>query len=98
MFVDTDAVNEAGRMAHALARELIDALKAADGDVDALLASGWSGRAATSYEAAWRQVLDGGIDLIRALVDSAELLGVAAADYAAQDDTSAARLSVLNLD
>ncbi|MGW0177320.1 WXG100 family type VII secretion target [Rhodococcus sp. NPDC003322] len=97
MSVNTDAVNEAGRMAHALACELIDALKAADADVDALLASGWSGHAATSYETAWRRVLDSGIDLIGALVDSAQLLGVAATDYATQDDASANRLSVLNL-
>ena len=84
-------------MAHALASELIDALKAADGEVDSLLATGWSGRAATSYEAAWRLVLDGGIDLIRTLMDSAESLRAAAADYGAQDSTTANRISTLNL-
>lgn len=98
MSVDTDTVTVAGRMAHALASELIDALKAADEDVAALLSSGWTGGAATSYEAAWQRVLDGGIGLIGGLLDSAELLGVAATNYAAQEDTNTISVALLNLD
>ncbi|WUD70184.1 WXG100 family type VII secretion target [Nocardia sp. NBC_00508] len=54
---------------------------------------GWSGGAATDFSAGWSEVRDGGGQIITALREMAEKLGVSAQTYESRDWTNASALN-----
>ncbi|MFI9402716.1 WXG100 family type VII secretion target [Nocardia sp. NPDC052316] len=91
-----DHVSDAGRYVQTTAQNLINGLRSASADVNAL-ESTWRGTAATAYSTAWDEVHRGALDVFEALADMADLLGVVVDRSAAADTGNAATISSLNL-
>ncbi|MFE9577858.1 WXG100 family type VII secretion target [Nocardia sp. NPDC006044] len=91
-----EQVSETGRYVQAAAQSLIDGLRSASADVNALESS-WHGTAATAYAAAWDEVHRGALGVFEALADMADLLGVVVDRTAATDAANAAAVSSLDL-
>ncbi|MFI6995932.1 WXG100 family type VII secretion target [Nocardia sp. NPDC050175] len=75
-------VSDAGQYVQQTAQSLIDAVRSADTEVAGLMSS-WSGTAAEAYHAGWAETRMGALQVLGALHDVGELLGV----YVAQIDT-----------
>ncbi|MGV9611370.1 WXG100 family type VII secretion target [Nocardia xishanensis] len=91
-----DHVTDAGRFVQEAARNLINGVRAADVEVDALMST-WRGAAATAYGAGWDELRAGALEVLESLADMAELLGVVAARVTAADLESSNALGSLNL-
>ena len=63
--------------------------------VDALLDGGWAGRAAAAYREGWEEWRVGCAQVLAALSDMADLVGVCHADQVEQDELTAAVLRAL---
>lgn len=64
-----------------------------DGEVSALLGSGWSGEAASAYDDVWREWHDGAQRVVEGLMRMSALLQDAAQRYDATDASGAANIS-----
>lgn len=92
-----DDVTALGKYAYDLAETLRSALANAGREVEALVGTGWSSTAATSFADGWTECQDGGNKILDALTTMASSLGVTAKSYAAQDNQFAAQVSSLDL-
>jgi WXG100 family type VII secretion target len=92
-----DDVRSVGRKAYELAQALRSALNDAGREVDSLTSSGWTGSAAAAFATGWGECHDGGNQIIDALIEMAERLGVSAANYQTQDTRAASATSSLDL-
>ncbi|MGQ4617835.1 WXG100 family type VII secretion target [Nocardia sp. R7R-8] len=88
-----EKVREVGQYTYELAESLQSALRSVAQDVAALLDGGWSGGAATDFSAGWPEVRGGGVQIITALREMAEKLGVSAQTYESRDCTNASALN-----
>ncbi|WP_227996086.1 ESX-1 secretion-associated protein [Nocardia australiensis] len=88
-----EKVREVGKYVYELAETLRTALDSAAKDVDSLTNGSWTGASATDFVEGWTDVHDGGSQIMSALTDMAEKLGVTADTYEARDEGNA---SVLN--
>jgi WXG100 family type VII secretion target len=61
--------------------------------VEALLASGWRGKARDSYAEGWADWLEGAGAVLAGLEEMGTLLGVTRATYVQNDDTTAAQMA-----
>ena len=68
-----------------------------DGEVSGLLGPGWSGEAASAYDAVWREWHEGAQQVVDGLAKMSGLLGDAAQRYDATDAAGAARVSEIGL-
>lgn len=68
-----------------------------DGEVSGLLGPGWSGEAASAYDAVWREWHDGAQQVVDGLARMSALLDDAAQRYDATDAAGAARVSEAGL-
>jgi WXG100 family type VII secretion target len=75
VFAVPNDIRAVGQNANRVAQDTRMALKSLSGDVDQLLAGGWAGGAASSFEAGWRECHDGVAHVIAALAVMAEKLG-----------------------
>ncbi|MFD6463468.1 WXG100 family type VII secretion target, partial [Streptomyces roseolus] len=73
-----DHVQDAGRYIQEVAAALVAGVRAADVEVSGLMSS-WKGAAASAYQAGWEETRNGAVEVLEALGDMAELLGVVAA-------------------
>jgi len=64
-----------------------------DGEVSGLLGPGWSGEAASAYDAVWREWHDGAQQVVEGLTTMSGLLQEAAQNYDAADAASASRVA-----
>lgn len=96
LFVAPNEVSDVGRYAYRIAQELLSGLNAVDGELDSL-ATTWTGNAGSAYAAGWKELHGGARQVLEALTDMAELLGVTAANYEVQDQHTEAAVSSLRL-
>lgn len=68
-----------------------------DGEVSGLLGPGWSGEAASAYDAVWREWHDGAQQVVDGLAKMSGLIGDAAQRYDATDAAGAARVAEIGL-
>ncbi|MGY4102494.1 ESX-1 secretion-associated protein [Nocardia sp. R16R-3T] len=82
--------------------ELAEALRTARGSVAENVASltdgSWTGDAAAEFSEGWTDVRDGGSQIMTALTEMAEKLGITADTYQARDESNAAVLNTSSLD
>ena len=80
-----DEVAEIGRYLRGVADTLQSALDSAAGEVAGLATGGrsgtWNGDAAADFSEGWTDVREGGAQIISALMNLAEQLGITAASY-----------------
>lgn len=88
-----EKVREVGQYTYELAEALQSALRSAAQDVASLLDGSWSGGAATDFSDGWSEVRDGGGQIITALQEMAEKLGVSAQTYESRDWSNASALN-----
>ncbi|MBF6126595.1 WXG100 family type VII secretion target [Nocardia brasiliensis] len=91
-----DEVQDAGRYIQQTATNLISGLRSASADVEGLMTS-WRGNAARIYNEAWDETRTAALEVFDALADMAELLGVVIDRNQANDASSAATMSSLDL-
>lgn len=89
-------VTDAGRYIQLTAQELVNGLRAIDGDVNRLLEN-WSGNSATAYRVGWDETSMGAQTVLEALATLAELLGVVADTHVELDAQRASATSSLDL-
>ncbi|MGW4772849.1 ESX-1 secretion-associated protein [Nocardia sp. NPDC004278] len=88
-----EKVREVGKYVYELAETLRTALDSAAKDVDAVANGSWTGNLASKFAEGWTEVHDGGGQIISALSELAEKLGVTAETYEAQDASNASALT-----
>ncbi|MFD0362802.1 ESX-1 secretion-associated protein [Nocardia sp. GCM10030253] len=93
-----DKVRDVGKYVYELAEALRTALDSAAKDVDALANGTWTGDLAVKFADGWTDVRDGGGQIITALSEMAEKLGVTADTYQARDESNASGLNTSSLD
>ncbi|MFQ6329664.1 WXG100 family type VII secretion target [Nocardia sp. CWNU-33] len=81
-------VTDAGRYVQQTATALINGIRSADAEVSGLMTS-WQGAAATAYLAGWEETRRGAVQILEALHDMGELLGVAVAQVVDLDQARA---------
>ncbi|MEV6063713.1 WXG100 family type VII secretion target [Nocardia asteroides] len=91
-------VQAVGRYVFGIAEALRTALASASTEVEALLASEWTGDLATLFGTGWTETHDGGTTIITALTGMAEKLGITAENYQQQDTDNAYSLNLSGLD
>ncbi|MFD7846102.1 WXG100 family type VII secretion target [Nocardia sp. NPDC059764] len=90
-------VTDAGQFMQMTAEELISGMRSLDNEVADLLKT-WRGRSATDYSNGWTEVHKGAAEVLQALKDMAELLGVTGIVFADMDQGNASGFgSLLNL-
>ncbi len=94
--VTTEELDGAQRELTDLAGEIQSGLRELAGEVEALLAGGWSGSAASAFEVGWRDWQEGGRLVLDGLGRAAALLAVSAREYDAADGSAASGLDRLN--
>lgn len=78
------------------AQDSMDAARSrAASRVEMLLDGGWSGRAASAFENAWRDWLEGSALVARGLAETSEALAAIDVDFATTDRAIADRAAVL---
>jgi WXG100 family type VII secretion target len=92
-----DDVRNVGNYVYELAETLRSALDSAGREVDALDRT-WFGSAASGFSTGWRETSSSGQQIISALTEMAEKLGVTAATYQRQDEAQASALGTFSLD
>lgn len=85
-------VSDAGQYVQQTARSMIDGIRRADTEVAGLMSS-WSGSAAEAYRAGWEETRAGALQVLEALHDVGELLGVYVAEIDKADTTRAEGLA-----
>lgn len=85
-------VSDAGKYVQQTAQSLIDGVRSADTEVAGLMSS-WSGAAAEAYRAGWEETRAGALEVLGALHDVGELLGVYVAQIDTVDNTRAENLT-----
>ncbi|WP_435593164.1 ESX-1 secretion-associated protein [Nocardia sp. bgisy118] len=93
-----EKVREVGKYVYELAEALRTALDSAAKEVSSLTDGGWTGTYATEFSNGWTDVHDGGTQIMSALTEMAEKLGVTADSYKARDESNAAPLNTSSLD
>ncbi|WP_067864352.1 type VII secretion target [Nocardia shimofusensis] len=93
-----ERVREVGRYVYELSEALRTALSSAASDVDGVVGCSWTGGLATEFSAGWTDVREGGDQIITALAEMAEKLGVTAETYRNRDEDNAAALGTSSLD
>ncbi|WUA05602.1 ESX-1 secretion-associated protein [Nocardia sp. NBC_01377] len=93
-----EQVRDVGKYVYEVAAALRTALDSAAKDVDALTNGTWSGDLAIKFADGWTEVHDGGGQIMAALSDMAEKLGVTADTYQARDEDNSSRLNTSSLD
>ncbi len=93
-----EKVREVGAYVYELSEALRTALDSAAREVDSLVDGTWTGDAANEFSEGWRDVRDGGAQIMTALTEMAERLGVTADSYRARDESNASSLDVSSLD
>jgi WXG100 family type VII secretion target len=88
-----EKVREVGQYTYELAEALQSALRSAAQDVASLFDGSWSGGAATDFSDGWSEIRDGGGQIITALKEMAEKLGVSAQTYESRDWSNASALN-----
>ncbi|MFG3614688.1 ESX-1 secretion-associated protein [Nocardia sp. NPDC047654] len=91
-------VREFGQYVYELAEALRTALDSAAKDVSSLTDGSWTGDYAVEFAQGWHDVRDGGRQIMAALTEIAEKLGVTAGTYQARDESNAAALTTSSLD
>ncbi|WP_254205389.1 WXG100 family type VII secretion target [Nocardia alni] len=86
-----------GRYIYSAAENLRSALAATGREVEALTSGSWTGSAATTFGQGWHECADGGNQIIDALTDMAQKLGITATNYRDRDNRTATHISSLNL-
>ncbi|WP_459547621.1 WXG100 family type VII secretion target [Nocardia sp. X0981] len=87
-----EEVRAVGRYIYETAAELRTALDSAARDVEALLGGGWTGVSATKFSNGGTDVRDGGGQIMTALAEMAEKLGVTAESYETTDSNTSSAL------
>nr|WP_296775890.1 WXG100 family type VII secretion target [Rhodococcus sp. (in: high G+C Gram-positive bacteria)] len=90
-----DHVLETGRFVSEVSSELRSGLESVSRDVEQLLGT-WNGQAADAYETGWSDVKEGTHEVLEALTEMSELLGVTAENYQRAELDNALRTSVLS--
>lgn len=98
LFVVPEKVSEVGKYLYELAEELRGALDSAAKDVSSLTDGSWTGDYATEFANGWTDVREGGSQIMAALTELAEKLGVTADTYQARDESNAASMQSSSLD
>lgn len=93
-----DKVRDVGKYVYSLADTLRQALDSATREVDACAGATWTGDYADAFASGWAETRTGGLEIIAALTDMAEKLGVTADTYSQRDETNAAALGTFSLD
>ena len=91
-----DHVKDAGAYLQQTSQTLVSGVRSADAEVAALMSS-WRGVAAGNYAAGWDEARRAAIEVLEALGDMAELLGVVAATLPDVDTSTAGRFGSLDL-
>ncbi|MEV0362786.1 WXG100 family type VII secretion target [Nocardia fusca] len=86
-----------GQFVADIARDFRSGLEAANTDVDALLADGWTGDRSDEFFGGWTALRDGGLKILQALDGMAEQLGVQSDTYEATDTATSQQFPSLNL-
>ncbi|MEV0250803.1 WXG100 family type VII secretion target [Nocardia sp. NPDC050712] len=89
-------VSDAGRYVQETAQTLVSGIRSADAEVSALMSS-WKGAAATRYWEGWQETRQGAVEVLEALADMAQLLGVVAAKLPEVDQSRAGEFGSLSL-
>ncbi|MFF0531335.1 ESX-1 secretion-associated protein [Nocardia amikacinitolerans] len=92
-----EKVREVGKYVYELSEALRTALDSAAKDVSSLTGGSWTGDAANEFSQGWTDVHDGGTQIMTALTEMAEKLGVTADTYQARDDGNAAAFNTSSL-
>ncbi|MEV6280326.1 ESX-1 secretion-associated protein [Nocardia sp. NPDC051832] len=87
-----EKVRDVGKYVYELADTLRTAMDAAAKEVGLLLDGGWTGASATDFAEGWTDVKDGGGQIMSALTEMAEKLGVTAETYESVDEGNASPL------
>lgn len=93
-----ERVREVGSYVYELSAALWTALDSAAREVDSLVGGSWTGDVAAEFAEGWSEVRDGGAQIIAALSDMADKLGVTADTYQAHDESNASVLETSTLD
>jgi len=93
-----EQVREVGRYVYELSEAFRTALSSAASDVDGVVGGSWTGGLATEFGAGWSDVRDGGDQIVTALAEMAEKLGVTAETYRVRDEDNASALGTSSLD
>jgi WXG100 family type VII secretion target len=93
-----EKVREVGWYVYELSEALRAALSSAARDVDGVVSDTWTGGLATEFTEGWTDVRDGGDQIITALAEMAEKLGVTAQTYQVRDENNASALGTSSLD
>ncbi|MFD4407399.1 WXG100 family type VII secretion target [Nocardia sp. NPDC058499] len=83
--VDPGAMADAAQFFASMATTLINAVKDVDNHMTALQGS-WRSRAATAYGGGWEEARTGALNVLEALGDMAEVLGVNGLEFTGTDD------------
>ncbi|WP_280493957.1 WXG100 family type VII secretion target [Nocardia asiatica] len=86
-------VSDAGRYVYDTAQTLISGVRSTDAEVEALLVT-WRGTASDAYAAGWSEVRQGVVEVLEALSEMAEALGVVSARLDAVDQERTQRFSL----
>ncbi|WP_084533508.1 WXG100 family type VII secretion target [Nocardia fusca] len=82
--VDPGAMADAAQFFSSMATTLINAVKDVDSNMEHLLGT-WRSTAATAYAGGWDEARTGALEVLEALGDMAELLGVNGLDFEGTD-------------
>ncbi|MFD4433857.1 WXG100 family type VII secretion target [Nocardia sp. NPDC058497] len=92
-----DKVRDVGNYVYGLADTLRQALDTATREVDACVCASWTGDYANTFATGWTETRTGGLEIIAALTEMAEKLGVTADTYSQTDESTAAALGAYSL-
>lgn len=84
--VNTHAMADAGTFLNGVASTLGNGFIRMDAEIDGMAAY-WSGPAAVSFTAGWREASTGAVQLLSSLEGMAELLGVQSGQFAEVDES-----------
>jgi WXG100 family type VII secretion target len=97
LHVVPDEVQAVGKYVGDLAEQLRSGSTSLDSEVQGLFGS-WKGSAADAYRTGWDETHDGALKAWEALIELADKLGVSAAAYQTQDDTTASSVASIRTD
>ncbi len=92
-----EEVSALGCYIYDAAQSLQSALQSAGREVEALTSGTWSGPASVTFSRGWQECSSGGAEIIDALTEMAEKLGVTADNYIHSDTRRASDISSLDL-
>lgn len=89
-------VSDAGRYIQQTAQELVAGVRSTDAEIAGLMST-WSGTAATAYSQGWEETRRGAVEVLDALAEMAELLGVVTERLTAADQANSTTFGSLSL-